>query len=565
MNDNPLFLNFLISRKIISEADANALYQKHGKDCFLVLRSLVKNKVASKEVLGKLWGDSIAISYLDLKKTLIQKDLVRVIPEKFARSWKLIAVYQMENTVTVAMADPTQTEVVAQLKELYQCFISPVFAFPEDIEAAIDIEYQTKEAIDSLVEELTLKQFETLPSNAGLDDMKKLANERVVVDFAKSVFFLALRERASDIHVEPSEDFFKIRFRIDGVLQEKFKPGMSFFHPFVSHLKILANADIVERRKPQDGHISFKLSDRTVDIRFSSVPTIYGEKVVMRLLDPLKGDFEPALNRMDFSSEVLKQIKRVSNTAHGSFFITGPTGSGKTTTLYAILKEINKPGVNVMTVEDPVEYRLPGINQVQVHHAIDLDFASVLRSFLRQDPDVILVGEIRDMETARIASQAALTGHLVLATLHTNNALQAIIRLTEIGVPPFMVAPSIIGAMGQRLVRRICSNCREEYALSPAEIGKYFVWDGVTPVKFFRGKGCHLCNFTGYHGRVALHEICLVTDEIRDLVGRNAPVMDIEKCAKKQGFKDMRYDGFKKILRGLTTLEEVDRVTLSEE
>jgi len=563
--ENPTFINFLISKKIVTEEDANALYNKFENDAFAILYSLIKNRVAPRDSLGKLWADSLAVSFLDLKKTLFQRDIVKGLPEKTAREHKIIPVYQMGGTVTVAMADPTRQDIIDEVKDILQCFISPVFSFPEDIDSAIDIEYQTKEAIDNLVEELSIKKFESVKNNASLEEMKILANEKVVLEFARSMFFLALRERASDIHIEPAEEFFIIRFRIDGILQEKFRLGISFFHPYVLHLKILATLDIVERRRPQDGRINFKLSDRTVDIRFSTVPTIYGEKVVMRLLDPLKADLEPDLSSMDFSNDSLKKIKKIINTPHGSFLITGPTGSGKTTTLYAILKELNKPGVNIMTVEDPVEYRLPGINQVQVQPAINLDFATVLRSFLRQDPDIILVGEIRDIETAKIASQAALTGHLVLATLHTNSALQAIIRLNEIGVPSYLVAPSILGAMGQRLVRKICQNCIEKQEVSPEEIEKYFIWDGTTKIYFSKGKGCHLCNFTGYFGRIAIHEVCLVNDEIRSLISQNAQIMEIEKCAMKYGFRNMRYDGFKKILRGLTTLEEINRVTLMDD
>ena len=268
---------------------------------------------------------------------------------------------------------------------------------------------------------------------------------------------------------------------------------------------------------------------------------------------------------MNFSKSNLGKINRVIGAPNGVFFVTGPTGSGKTTTLYAVIKHINKPGINIMTIEDPVEYRLPGINQIQVNHAIDLNFASALRAFLRQDPDVILVGEIRDVESAKIVAQAALTGHLVMSTMHTNNALQAVTRLIEIGVEPFLVAPSIIGVMAQRLVRKICEHCKERYPLSPQEIEEIFIGDGNREVFFYRGAGCSYCNYTGYHGRLAIHEIFLLNQKVRELIANGASILNIQDCAKEYGFRSMRYDGLKKVLRGLTTIEEVDRITISDD
>ncbi|HSA03274.1 MAG TPA: GspE/PulE family protein, partial [Candidatus Paceibacterota bacterium] len=320
--------------------------------------------------------------------------------------------------------------------------------------------------------------------------------------------------------------------------------------------------DIAEHRRPQDGRISLSLGSRQIDLRFSSVPLLEGEKIVLRVLGSVQRRSIPALEELGFSAVNLTLLKRIISTPNGVFFVTGPTGSGKTTTLYAILKRLNRSGINIMTVEDPVEYRLPGVNQVQVNSAVDLTFASALRSFLRQDPNVILVGEVRDMETAKIASQAALTGHLVLSTMHTNNALQAVTRLVEIGVEPFLVAPSIIGVSAQRLVRRLCPACRETSPMPADSVARYFGDIGNRTVTQWRGRGCSACGGSGYAGRIAIHEVFLLTDAVRRLIARNASILDIQSLALQHGFRPMIYDGLKKVLRGVTTLEEVERVTV---
>jgi type IV pilus assembly protein PilB len=349
------------------------------------------------------------------------------------------------------------------------------------------------------------------------------------------------------------------------VLQERLKIDPKILPALITRLKVMANLDITEKRRPQDGRISLHLPNRSMDLRFSSVPAMFGEKIVLRILGQTTAKQIPDLAELSFSPANLKTLKRIVECPNGIFLVTGPTGSGKTTTLYSVLKWINKPGINIMTIEDPVEYRLPGANQVQVNHAIDLDFSTALRAFLRQDPDVMLVGEIRDLETAKIAAQAALTGHLVVTTMHTNNALQAVTRLVEIGVEPFLVAPSIIGVMAQRLVRKICDSCKEPYTLTPEQADEIFIRDGTSDVIFHRGKGCPQCRNTGYLGRMAIHEIFVINDEMRSYIARGASILEIQKMARAKGFKSMRHDGIKKVLRGLTTIEEVNKVTIIEE
>ena len=396
------------------------------------------------------------------------------------------------------------------------------------------------------------------------DELQKIAGSQAVVEFVQGLLLLGVREGASDIHIEPGEDKVRIRFRVDGVLQEKSKIERSLLPPLVSRLKILADLNITEKRRPQDGRLSLTLPNRTIDFRFSSVPTNYGEKIVLRVLGQMETRDVQDLRELIFSKANLEALERVLTIPYGIFFVTGPTGSGKTTTLFSMLKHLNRPGVNITTIEDPIEYRLPGINQIQVNTAVDLDFPAALRAFLRQDPDVILVGEVRDVETAEIACRAALTGHLVLATLHTNNAIQALTRLSDMGVQPYMVAPSMVGVLAQRLVRKICDHCRETYKADSAILRRFFDTDGEEVI-LSRGRGCLQCSGTGYSGRVAIHELVVINDEIRTQISRGASLIEIQRSAAQTGFHTMRYDGLKKVLRGLTTLEEIQRVTVAED
>ena len=562
---NKRFMELLVINKVLTVDDARKLFDKYKEDTYAVLDYLVKGGVGKKDMLGKLWGDSIGVSYVDLDKTLIQGDSVRKLSEKFARANKIIPLYQFGESITVATPDPLALLVIQEASRLAGVQISPVFSFREDIDDAIEIHYQSDNTLNDFVNRIAENALFKGTSKITDDQIRKISGDQGVVELVRGMLLLAVKERASDIHLEPGEEFVRVRFRIDGVLHERLKIEHILLLPLVSRLKILANMDIVEKRRPQDGRISLPLTNRSIDYRLSTVPTIYGEKVVLRVLGQIKTRETPDIGDLNFSSVNLLHLRKVVETPNGVFFVTGPTGSGKTTTLYAVLKHLNKPGINIMTIEDPVEYRLAGINQIQVNHSIDLDFASALRSFLRQDPDVILVGEIRDAETAKIASQAALTGHLVLTTMHTNNALQAVTRLVEIGVEPFLVAPSIIGIMAQRLVRKICDHCKEEYALTSEQIEELFVWDGRREVSLYRGRGCEACGHTGFSGRIAIHELFIINDVIRKMIAKDASIIDIQEEARKSGFKTMHYDGIKKVLRGITTIEEVNRVTYNDD
>lgn len=561
---NPRFLELAVENHLLtSQEGADLAARFHGND-FAALLQLVAERAHLKDKFGKLWGDSIGFTYVNPEMTAIQPEAIRQIPREFAEINQIVPLYSFGGSLTIAAANPRDQDLETLVTNKCNIIPSFVFAFPEEIADTIAVAYQSTENLKGMATELNAESKNIAAQAKNIlttQDLAQQASSHSIIDFVNGLILLAMNEMASDIHVEPDELSVRIRFRIDGTLQEKFVLDKSVLLSLVSRLKLMAGCNIAERRLPQDGRIKFELARRKVDVRFSTVPTLYGEKAVLRLLGSTFLHGVPNIADMDFSVSVLDSIKRVAKAPNGVFFITGPTGSGKTTTLYSILKYINTPGINIMTVEDPVEYRLSGINQVQVNTSINLDFVHVLRSFLRQDPNVILIGEIRDIESARIASQAALTGHLVFATMHTNNALQAVNRMIDIGVEPFLVAPSLIALMAQRLVRRICPACIEKYPAPKSVLNDNFEWDGVGEVYFSRGKGCPQCHGTGYFGRLALHELFILNSATREKIAQNASILVVEEIALKAGFKPLRYDGLKKVLRGLTTIEEVDRVT----
>ncbi|MFP5212297.1 MAG: GspE/PulE family protein [Acidobacteriota bacterium] len=568
MTRNPDFLQAIVDRAILDEVNLKRLCAKYGSDDFAVLMHLARSGASKRVNLGRLWADGLAISYVDLATTLFQRQIVQLIPEQFAKKHRIIPVYQFGEVVTAATVDPLDRHLVQEAEKVMGRRISPVFAFPDEIEEAIEIEYRSADQLADLSRKIVVDtiRIEDI-GELTRDQLQKAAGSQAVVEFVQGLLLLALKERVSDIHIEPADENVRIRFRIDGVLQERTKLEKALLPPVVSRIKILSNLDITERRRPQDGRINLKLPNREIDFRVSCVPSVLGEKIVLRILGQAQAQAAvPDLGELHFSKSTMDSVKRIIAIPHGIFFVTGPTGSGKTTTLFSILKHLNKPEINITTIEDPVEYRLPGITQVQANPVADLDFAAALRSFLRQDPDVLLVGEIRDVETAQIACQAALTGHLVLATLHTNNAVQAITRLLDMGVKPFLVAPSLMGVMAQRLLRKICDQCKVKYTLSADEVSNLFALDDSTKeITLYKGNGCLQCNYTGYAGRIAIHEVVVLDDELRGMIARGDSVSDIQRFAKRMGFQTLRYDGLKKVLRGLTTMEEVNRVTVPDE
>ncbi len=558
---NAAFRTAAVAAGYLSVSDYEQAVAAHGGDDFGILDYLCKERRISAEAVGKMWADTLGIAFLDLDRTVIQNDVVNLLPEDFARQHEVLAVYEFAGAVTVAATRPNPT-LASQIEKVIKRHTEIVFALPSQVRSAIDVHYRSEKILQALSQKLAILDVPTKDGVIDLDQLRAAAGNEAVVEFADGLLLLGVKDRASDIHIEPSENGVRVRFRIDGRLQERFSLQRAIHPMLVSRLKILANVNITERRLPQDGRISLKLSDHPIDFRFSATPTIYGEKIVLRVLGKLQRQSIPEIGDLFLSKQNHEALTRILGRPNGIFFVTGPTGSGKSMTLYSCLKHINDPDTNIMTIEDPVEYRLAGINQVQANHDIGLDFQAALRSFLRQDPDVILVGEIRDKETAKIATEAALTGHLVLATLHTNSALQAFTRLIEIGVDPYLVAPCIVGAMGQRLVRRICDKCKTEVRLNSEETCRVFKASIGQEVTLYNGTGCDRCRNTGFHGRIAVHEILEIDDELRTLVGRNAPIMDLQAYAQSRGYRNMHYDGYKKALRGLTTLQEVDDVAV---
>lgn len=539
-----------------------ALLSKHGETAELV-QAVIDEHMLTKDDACRMWGDAIGTAYVDPFASVITDEALALIPVEIARKSRCIGLYVLNGVLTAALATPENADLVKRLSQIAGLPVSPVFALPREIDDAITIHYCTEKNLEDSLAEI---------EQSGVFDQPELIGERLAV-FAESnsltqlldeIIYFAMRERATDIHIEAQETQSRIRFRIDGMLREMITYSRKLHRALISRLKILCNLNISESRFPQDGRFSMPIGSQTANFRVSTIPSAYGEKAVIRILAMTGKRTMITLDRMMMSQTILTPFKRLIQNPNGIIFVTGPTGSGKTTTLYAALNEINTPGINISTIEDPIEIQLAGVTQSQVNSHIDLKFGTILRALMRQDPDAILVGEIRDQETAKIATEAALTGHIVFATLHTNTAAQAITRLIEIGVEPYMVAPSVIGVLAQRLAARICENCKEAYTPSREQLLRYFREEGLSDVSFYRGRGCPACRGTGYKGRIAFHELVLITEEIRTLISEGRSVQEITRAAAKVGYKPLRYDGLKKVLLGLTTIDEIEQNTSFE-
>lgn len=530
---------------------------------------LVKLGMVKEEQLVVVLAKQLGLPYFSLGTGMLKpaadQGLDELIAQDFALKNLVLPLSRTMNSLTIAMNDPLDLILIDNLRKITRCDINPVVATKSDITHAIDEFYgktsllhkAVKDSYDNLdaVEEISDTQEQEL----SIDKLVASAEEAPVVKLVDLIIRQAIDERASDIHIEPFKDKISLRYRIDGKLFEIPPPAKHLQLPIISRIKILSKLDIAEKRLPQDGAFFVKLENRAVDLRVSSIPTIYGEKIVMRILD--RGSVVLNLNTMGFDQKQLELIRRAASNPYGLIFLTGPTGSGKTTTLYAILNEIKDPSRNIITVEDPVEYKLEGINQVQVKSEIGLTFASALRSFLRQDPDIMLVGEVRDLETAQICIRSALTGHLVLSTLHTNDAPQAVSRLTDIGIEPYLLAPSLLLVVGQRLIRKLCPDCKEAYEPT-SDIVKN------TKIKadlIYRAKGCPKCGQIGYKGRVSISEVMYVTQDIKDLISQRAPFQRIKELAKANGMQTLYESAIKKVEAGVTSMEEALSITIGAE
>ncbi len=544
----------LLKNGFIRETDlakAMEIQQQSKKSLGEILLDL---RLVSEENLGEALSQQLDIPFVPLSNYLIDPAVISALPEDIARRLKVVPLFLVENSLTLATTDPGNLEIVDQVRFKTGCQVNPVIATASDILNAINQLYGRQEEPEPSIEARTATETREAEMEASLD----LVEGAPVVRLVNQVLAQAIRSRASDIHLEPGETGLRVRSRIDGILRDEPLVSKEMQPAVLSRIKILAGLDIAERRVPQDGRIQVVLDGRPVDLRVSSFPTIYGEKIVLRILD--KGALVLSLTDLGFLPDTLARYRAVIRRPNGILLVTGPTGSGKTSTLYATLLELNSPTTNIITLEDPVEYRLAGINQGQANPRIGFSFASGLRSILRQDPDIILVGEIRDKETAEVAVQAALTGHLVLSTLHTNDAPGAVTRLLDMGVEPFLVASTVIGVLAQRLVRRLCPSCREPFA--PTE--PLPAWHGEPPTQLFRGRGCRQCG-TGFRGRVGIYELMMPSEAIRSLILRHASASEVRAQAVSEGMRSMMDDGREKVLNGITSYEEVVRVAYQEE
>ena len=562
-------LDTLVADKRLTAEQATSVNTESLNTGEAVEEILRKKRLVTEEDLVKARAKLLGIPFVTLVGRAVSPDVVNFIPEPVARRY-ILAPYlheEKENTLSVAMVDPLDYQVIEFLEKKSGKRVLPAMALKDDILAKIDDIYT-----QNLGEDVTKALKETAPSAVKTYEAGKLGGvirEAPIAQIVSAVLEQALRLRASDVHIEPQTGDTRVRYRLDGILSEKLALPRGLHDAVISRIKILSDMKIDEKRVPQDGRFNFKMGDQEVDLRVSTLPTVHGEKVVMRLLKKSGG--VPTLPDLGLRGLALKNLETAILRPHGIILVTGPTGSGKTTTLYAVLARLNNTKVNIMTLEDPVEYEIAGVNQVQINPVAGLTFATGLRSFLRQDPNIILVGEIRDTETTELAIQAALTGHLVFSTLHTNNAAGAVPRLLDLGAEPFLVASALNAVVGQRIARKVCPACREQYTPEQALIDDIktvlrTLIPADKPIVLFRGKGningaaCQTCNGAAYVGRIGIFEVFPVTAAISKLVLSRSPMAEIEKIAISEGMITMKQDGYMKALEGVTTLEEVLRV-----
>ena len=565
-------LQILLENQVVSKADADKAALKVAGEGASVVDILVNTGVLSEEqVLGTL-AQTFGMEFVDISQVELSDDLRNVLSGDLAKKFKVVPLYVAGSTLTVAMADPMNFETLDGLRYALGRDVDGVIAPLKQIISALVMLYPEQELsdMDSLLVEISAGEAKGGGESAdvGLEEQLGAAQageaDAPIVKLCAQIIMKAFVARASDIHLEPMEKRFRIRYRIDGVLHEQEPPPRRLQGAILQRFKLMANMKLSEKRIPQDGRIQIKVKNRELDLRVSTVPTGHGESIVMRILD--KQNLSLGLPELGFLTDDQQFFENLITLPDGVILVTGPTGSGKTTTLYACLGQINKPDRKIITVEDPVEYQMSGINQVHVHSDIGMTFAAALRAILRQAPNIVMIGEIRDIETASIATEAALTGHLVFSTLHTNDAPSAITRLLDIGVKPFLVASALRAVMAQRLVRNICNECRESYDPTEVELRSL----GLNPVEnpnvqLYRGHGCQRCHQGGYKGRKGIFEIFKVDDEIQRMIFENNGARELRIRAREMGMRTLREDGVRKVLAGITTLEEVLRVTMGDE
>jgi len=556
----------LLARDIVTaEQIEKALTEQKEKGHRKLLGELlVEMNYCTENQIASALAEAYGVPYAQVSPKICDAKMLEILPREFLEEHIVLPLFRVKDVLTVAVSEPTNVFLIDELERITGCKVQVVCATTKDIKATLQTYLPAANVfvIDDIIDEEGLEDF-TLIENitADISNLEEIAGQSPVVKLVNYLLYNAVRENASDIHIEPDDKKLRVRYRVDGKLYEKMRPPYQMHSAIVSRIKIMAELDIAQRRLPQDGGIHVLLEGRPVDLRVSVMPGSFGEKVVIRIIDPQKVIFN--FESLGFTYENLQLFMEVIHSPNGIVLVTGPTGSGKNTTIYAALSELNSEEVNICTVEDPVECNMAGINQFQVNEKAGFEFSTALRSLLRQDPDIIMVGEIRDAATANIAVQAALTGHLVLSTLHTNDAPGAVTRLLDLGVAPYLVSASLIAVLAQRLVRKICPNCKTEYE-PPAGIGKGVQKLGGEVAKFYRGVGCRKCRNTGYAGRIAIHELLIPNEEIMGMINEQASLRKLRDKALKSGMVPLQLDGIEKVKAGIVSIEEVLRTTQAE-
>jgi type IV pilus assembly protein PilB len=573
-----------VEEGLISQSQLDEAFKKKEKTGEHLGEVLLNLSFISPEKLNEFIAKTLEIPFVDLQKYTIDPKTVSLFDQKTARRYKMIPLFKIEDTVTVAMVDPLDIFAIDNIKSMTDFQIEPVLASEENILQAMKQFYGSQDYLGEVVEELeksegsVTDQAGRRADAGGIKEVKEqdekllqgiygesdLAleggiDDKPIIKIVNSMISQGVKEQASDIHIEPEKEKLKIRFRIDGFLCDVSTLSNKYHLPIVSRIKILAKMDIGQKRKPQDGKIHMNIGQKKIDLRVSTYPVIYGEKVAIRILD--WDNAQVKLDDIGFCSEVMEGYSEIIKESKGIVLVTGPTGSGKTTTLYATINTINSEGINITTIEDPIEYQLENVNQGNVDEKAGITFPTALRTILRQDPDVIMVGEVRDMETAQLAIRAALTGHLVFSTLHTNDAPGAVFRLLDMGVEPFLLSSSIKGILAQRLVRMVCKKCREPFKPDEKTIVQLGLTSENKEITFFKAKGCPSCRMTGYKGRTGIFELLIVNEEIGKLILEKKDSEKIKQCAIKSGMRTLQREALQKVLDGVTTLEEAKRVT----
>ena len=525
---------------------------------------LIEMEFITERDLVECLASQLGLPHVWLRKGLIDPKVVPLIPKEKADLYQVIAMFRVGDDLTVAMSDPQSLFIIDQLTAITGCRVQPVVCRQEEIQQFINEYYDKTIGMDQFLSSLDETDVElvTEKMETGLAELEEMAEGSPIINLVNLMVLNAIKAGASDIHVEPDSKLVRVRYRVDGVMHEVMTQRKDLHAAIVSRIKVMAGLDIGERRRPQEGRIHVVADSREIDLRVSSLPTILGEKIVLRILDQSQSIV--TLEKLGFKDDSLEAFRRMLHQPYGMILVTGPTGSGKTTTLYSALAEISNIETNVITIEDPVEYQLPLINQVQVNEKTDLSFANILRHVLRQDPNIIMLGEVRDRETAEVAIQAALTGHLVISTLHTNDSAGAVTRLVDMGIEPFLIASALTGIIAQRLCRRICAGCATTF-IPPAELLERVGWPWKKNVTLHRGSGCKNCYDSGYKGRAGVYEILLADDKIKAAILRNATVDEIRKLRDQSGLPSLKRAGFERVREGLTTIEEVMRIVCVED